>query len=117
MLKIREAQVRDLEKARRESFGATLIDLLQAHLPKARQVTRDELMAEMQPVIAQARDYGLTSEQEVAMYVLVAAHLGGNFTAAAPRAAQMLADPHLSNDLKLVLLRGLMLAAVARTAA
>lgn len=117
MLNIREAQVKELETARQNSFAVKLAELLQTHLPTGQQSTRAELIGNMQPLIAQAAEYGLKSERDVAIYVLTAAHLGGNFDKAVPRAGRMLSDPHLSTELKVIFLRGLMVSTVAKTAA
>jgi hypothetical protein len=100
MFTLRGAHMSAFSGAIEADFERRLADFLRQHVPGM----EDSTVADIRPVVAsqleKARTYGLATEQELAVYVSVAALLGESFDVEFPAATQVLTSPVLPAAMK-----------------
>jgi hypothetical protein len=76
MLRISADQMRVIEKAARESFLQRVADFLREYFAETRETPVPILLKEIRQQAAAAYGYGLTTEQEMVVYIITGKHIG-----------------------------------------
>ncbi|WNG47391.1 hypothetical protein F0U60_27140 [Archangium minus] len=102
MMKIRDAQVRVLERTRFQQFVLEMMTHLRTHFPEELASLPDwELGEEIEGCLGRAATYGITSRRDCARYLALAACFGWSFDTELKWPAQMLQDPTSSPSVRL----------------
>lgn len=96
MLKISRTQMQGLTDHSQRAFLQKVLDFISTHLPEYRQLPPDQALGILGALVGRARQYGLETERQAAVFVLAAHFLGGDFDVANPEAAIRLNDQSLS---------------------
>ena len=112
MLRFRQEQVDAQERARISSFALRVAQFVHEQFEESRATPLNRLSREIEPIMLRARSHGMTTERNVASFVLTAAHLGSDFDTAVDPARHILQDRELSEDQKADRLEHLAIAVV-----
>ena len=96
MLKISGKQMQGLTQHAEQAFHVRVLDFVRQHLPEYGQLADDSALAIIGALVRRARNYGLETEKQAAVFVLAAHFLGGDFDMTNPDAAARLNDDSLS---------------------
>lgn len=96
MLKISKQQMQGLTQHAERAFLQRVLDFVTAQLPEYGQLPPGRALAILEALVARAKQYGLETERQAAVFVLAAHFLGGDFDVASPDAAARLNDQTLS---------------------
>jgi hypothetical protein len=89
-VQIRKEQIDAFRLAAEHDYEIRLVRFLQGRFPDAAREPEATLLEGVRPQIANARGYGLITEQQIATYVTAAWLLGADFDREFPAAQQML---------------------------
>ena len=89
-MQIRKGQMDAFEQAANRDYEMRLVRFLQSQFPDAAREREASLVDGVRPQIANARRYGLLTEQQIATYVTSAWLLGSDFDGEFPAAREML---------------------------
>ena len=97
---IRSAQLSALGKQSELDFVNRLVELLREQFPDSLDIPKPELRSEITRQIEKARSYNLSTEQQIATYVVAAYLLGKTFDKQFPAAREILPSNFYTPDAK-----------------
>lgn len=100
MLQIRPKQYSALQAAQKESFVERMIEFLKSNFDDERNVPETVHRERIQRLTRSAEIYGLTTEQQVAGYIVLTKVCGETFDEE-PETQKILTDPGLHGDTKI----------------
>lgn len=98
MLNVRSEQIEELSRASESAFELRLIQLLGESFPEMLRVPHLELQRSVHALTDRARIYGLTTEQDFGIYVMVAWILGADFDTRFEAAKEVLTSGGYTTD-------------------
>jgi hypothetical protein len=106
MLKISKTQVNELAQGRQDRFRRVMLEAVREDCPaRASAMTDEEILAHIDEGMRASLSYGITTEGDVATYIIIMFHLGFDFDKAVGWARDILNRKEWSGRNRIEVLR------------